>query len=170
MHAEKKRECKVSFFWRKPFKQHLVDPFVKVGKVTELSSFFGQRDDHDPTICLIPSANHQASAVNYSKYPGLTADKLEGVLRADEKKLNDLGYDASIGFIHSGDTATDQLVEALKNTAFDVVMIGAGVRKDDDHFLIFKELVNVVHEHAPKARIAFNTGPTDSDAAIQRWA
>ncbi|MBO6602761.1 MAG: hypothetical protein JJ938_03865 [Roseicyclus sp.] len=107
--------------------------------------------------------------MDYAKYPGLTADKLEAALRADEKKLNDLGYTASIGFLYSGDTATDQLVQALKETAFDVVMIGAGVRKDDDHFLIFEKLVNVVHEHAPKARIAFNTGPTDSEAAIQRW-
>lgn len=110
------------------------------------------------------------TVVDYSKYPGLTAEKLEGALRADEKRLNDLGYDASIGFIFSGETATDQLVPILKETAFDVVLIGAGVRKDDDHFLVFEKLVNVVHEHAPQARIAFNTGPTDSDVAIQRWA
>jgi DNA-binding LacI/PurR family transcriptional regulator len=110
------------------------------------------------------------SVVDYAKYPGLTAERLEAALRADEKKLNDLGYDASIGFIYSGDTATDQLVQALRDRTYDVVLIGAGVRKDDDHFLIFEQLVNVVHEHAPKARIAFNTGPTDSDAAIKRWA
>ena len=110
------------------------------------------------------------TVVDYSKYPGLTAEKLEVALRADEKKLNDLGYDASIGFIFNGETATDQLIKALKETAFDVVLIGAGVRKDDDHFLVFEKLVNVVHEYAPQARIAFNTGPTDSDAAIQRWA
>lgn len=110
------------------------------------------------------------SVVDYSKYPGLTAEKLEGALRADEKKLNVLGYDASIGFIYSGESATDQLIETLKNTAFDVVLIGAGVRKDDDHFLVFEKLVNIVHEYAPQARIAFNTGPTDSDSAIQRWA
>jgi hypothetical protein len=110
------------------------------------------------------------SVVDYSKYPGLDADKLEVALRADEKKLNDLGYDASIGFIFSGDSATDKLVESLKRTAYDVVLIGAGVRKDNDHFLVFEALVNVVHEFEPQARIAFNTGPTDSDLAIQRWA
>lgn len=110
------------------------------------------------------------TVVDYSKYPGLTAEKLEGALRADEKKLNDQGYDASIGFIFSGDTATDQLTETLKANTFDVVMIGAGVRKDDDHFLIFEKLVNIVHEHAPNTHIAFNTGPMDSDVAIQRWA
>lgn len=110
------------------------------------------------------------SVVDYSKYPGLTAEKLEGALRADEGKLRGLGYDAEIGFIFSGDTATDQLIQTLRETRYDVVMIGAGVRRDDDHFLVFEKLVNVVHEHAPDARIAFNTGPTDSDAAVQRWA
>ena len=110
------------------------------------------------------------SVVDYAKYPGLTPEKLEGALRADERKLNDQGYDAAIGFLFDGDGATDQLVETLKSGSYDVVMIGAGVRKDDDHFLVFERLVNIVHEHAPSARIAFNTGPTDSDAAIQRWA
>lgn len=110
------------------------------------------------------------TVVDYSKYPGLSEEKLEAALRADEKRLNDQGYDASIGFIYNGETATDQLSDTLKGTAYDVIMIGAGVRKDDDHFLIFEKLVNIVHEHAPKARIAFNTGPTDSQAAVQRWA
>lgn len=110
------------------------------------------------------------SVVNYDKYPGLTPEKLEHALRADETKLNDLGYDAAIGFIHSGDTALDQVETALKTTAYDVVLIGAGVRKDDDHFLLFETLINVVHRTAPGARIAFNTGPTDSDKAVQRWA
>lgn len=110
------------------------------------------------------------SVVNYDKWPGLTPEMLEAALRADEKKLNDLGYDAEIGFIYSGETATQQLEKTLKENAYDVVLIGAGVRKDDDHFLVFEKLVNIVHEHAPKARIAFNTGPTDSDVAVQRWA
>ncbi|MFK8076598.1 MAG: hypothetical protein AB8B84_08425 [Granulosicoccus sp.] len=109
------------------------------------------------------------TVVDFSKYPGMTEAKLESALKADQKKLNDLGYNASIGFIFSGETATDQLIETLTETTYDIVLIGAGVRKDDDHFLVFEKLVNVVHEHAPRARIAFNTGPTDSDAAIQRW-
>ena len=110
------------------------------------------------------------SAVNYDKYPGLTPEKLEGSLRADEEKLKAQGYDAQLAFIHSADTAAADLQRILASASFDVVMIGAGVRKDDEHFLVFEQLVNTVHEHAPKARIAFNTGPTDSDAAIQRWA
>jgi hypothetical protein len=110
------------------------------------------------------------SVVNYAKYPDLTAEKLEGALRLDEQKLNAQGYDASIGFIFSGATAIDQVAGQLQATAYDIVLIGAGVRKDDDHFLVFEKLVNIVHELAPQARIVFNTGPTDSEAAIHRWS
>ncbi|MDN5789063.1 MAG: hypothetical protein L0H65_18815, partial [Pseudorhodobacter sp.] len=55
------------------------------------------------------------SVVNYAKWPGMTPEKLELALRADESKLNALGYDAAIGFIHSGETAVDQVVESLKS-------------------------------------------------------
>lgn len=110
------------------------------------------------------------SAVNYAKYPGLTPEKLEASLRADEARLLELGYQARLAFIHSAYTAAIDVASMLKNEAFDVVLIGAGVRKDDEHFLVFERLVNVVHEHAPHARMAFNTGPMDSAAAIQRWA
>ena len=109
------------------------------------------------------------SVVDYDKWPGLTPEKLEAGLRADETRLREAGHDASIGFLHSGEGAADEVVSALKDDSFDVVMIGAGVRRDDDHFLIFERLVNVVHELAPNARIAFNTGPTDSLAAVERW-
>lgn len=110
------------------------------------------------------------SAVDYAKYPGMTPEKLEASLRADETKLKGLGFDARLAYVRSTETAPGDLESILKADAFDVVMIGAGVRKNDEHFLLFERLVNVAHEHAPRARIAFNTGPTDSDAAILRWA
>lgn len=110
------------------------------------------------------------SAVNYAKYPGLTPEKLEAGLRADEARLLELGYQARVAFIHSADTAATDVASLLTSELFDVVLIGAGVRKDDEHLLVFERLVNVVHEHAPHARMAFNTGPTDSAAAVQRWA
>ena len=51
----------------------------------------------------------------------------------------------------------------------DVVVIGAGVRKDDDHFLLFETLINTVKNTAPNAAIAFNSLPTDTIEAIHRW-
>jgi len=84
--------------------------------------------------------------------------------------LSELGYEARLAFIQSADTAAADVAAMLKSESFDVVMIGAGVRKDDEHFLVLEGLVNAVHEHAPHAQMAFNTGPMDSAAAVQRWA
>jgi len=47
--------------------------------------------------------------------------------------------------------------------------IGAGIRANPKYFLLFEKLLNVVHELAPKARIGFNTKPTDTVEAVQRW-
>ncbi len=109
------------------------------------------------------------SVVNYDRWPGLTAEKLEAGLRRDEAALNDGGYDAEICFVDHGETAERVVKAKLAETAFACVLVGAGVRTDTDEFLLFETLINVVHEHAPGARICFNTGPTDSVDAVRRW-
>ncbi len=110
------------------------------------------------------------TVVNYERWPGLTAEKLEAGLRRDEAALNDSGYSAEICFIDHGETAEETVKAKLAETNFDCVLIGAGVRTDTEEFLLFEKLINVLHEHAPTARICFNTGPTDSVDAVKRWA
>lgn len=116
------------------------------------------------------SAGWHPTAVDYSKWPGLTPEKLEGAIKGDAEKLTALGFEVTIAWLKSSETAVDDVKKMLAEVEYDLVLIGAGVRKDPDHFLVFEALVNAVHELAPKARICFNTGPTDSDAAVQRWA
>lgn len=107
--------------------------------------------------------------VDYTRYPGLTPDKLEGALRGDVARLDQLGIDAAICFVDHGETAVATVTAALAEARPDIVLIGAGVRTDPAEFLPFERLVNLVHEKAPQARLCFNTGPTDSAAAVQRW-
>lgn len=57
----------------------------------------------------------------------------------------------------------------LEKTPFDCVLIGAGVRTLTVHFLLFEKLINVVHAHAPQARLCFNTRPDDTAQAVRRW-
>ena len=90
-------------------------------------------------------------------------------MRRDEATLNASGYHARICFIDHGETAEDVVKAMLAATDFACVLVGAGVRTDNEEFLLFEKLINVVHEHAPGARICFNTGPTDSVDAVQRW-
>jgi hypothetical protein len=108
--------------------------------------------------------------VNYDKWPGLTPETLEAGLRRDEAALRERGFDAGICFVDHGETAEDTIRAALAEAPCDVVLIGAGVRTDPEEFLLFERLVNLVHVEAPQARLCFNTGPTDSVAAVERWA
>lgn len=109
------------------------------------------------------------AVVDYARWPGLSEEKLRAALAADRDALASAGYDVAICFIDRGETAERMVGEALAARAYDAVMIGAGVRKDDEHFLLFETVLNVVHQGAPGARICFNTGPTDSFAAVRRW-
>lgn len=109
------------------------------------------------------------TVVDYGRWPGLTAEKLEAGLRRDEAALKDCGYEAEVCFIDHGETAEQVVKAKLANTDFACVLIGAGVRIDTEEFRLFEKLVNTVHEHAPRARLCFNTGPTDSVDAVQRW-
>jgi hypothetical protein len=107
--------------------------------------------------------------VDYSKWPGLTPEKLRAALEGDRDKLNSLGYSAELLYINNADTAFETVSKALTETAFDCVLIGAGVRTVDEHFIVFELLVNAVHQSAPSAKICFNTNPSDTAEAVKRW-
>jgi len=109
------------------------------------------------------------AVVDYDRWPGLTAEKLEAGLRRDEATLNDRGFNAQLCFVDHGATAAETVKAKLGETDFTCILIGAGVRTDNEEFLLFEKLINVVHEHAPAAKICFNTGPTDSVDAVERW-
>jgi hypothetical protein len=58
------------------------------------------------------------------------------------------------------------VAQRLSTTAYDCVVIGAGVRLPPKSLLLFEAIVNAVHKAAPNTSIAFNTVPEDSaDAA-----
>ncbi|HJU58386.1 MAG TPA: hypothetical protein VJ583_01440 [Nitrososphaeraceae archaeon] len=106
---------------------------------------------------------------DFSNWSGLTPEKLMSELKTDEATLNSLGYDAQLCLVDLGETAETVVTQKLKETAFDCVMIGAGVRTIPDKFLLFEKLINIVHKYAPAARICFNTKPSDTAEAVQRW-
>lgn len=108
------------------------------------------------------------AVVEYSRWPGLTAEKLLAVCEADRRRLAEDGIEATTCFVQPG-SAEETVRSTLKASHYDCILIGAGVRTDPAHFRMFERLINVAHEHAPQARLCFNTGPTDSAEAIRRW-
>jgi hypothetical protein len=109
------------------------------------------------------------SVVDFTQVPGLTAEKLTTSLQTQEKALRDMGFDATWCLVDRGETAEAVVRSTLDASAYDVVLIGAGVRTIPGHFMLFEKLVNVVHAHAPSAKICFNTKPDDTSEAVLRW-
>ena len=107
--------------------------------------------------------------VDYSNWHDLTPEKVMTDFKADEVTLNSLGYYVQSCLVHPDETAETVVTQKLIETTFDCVMIGAGVRTIQDKFLLFEKLINIVHQHAPAARICFNTKPSDTAEAVQRW-
>ena len=109
------------------------------------------------------------SGPEFAAFPGLNADKVMQGLNAGVASLAALGYDATFCLTDFGDTAEAVLRDELKARHYDCVMVGAGVRTFTTHFLLFEKMINIIHQHAPGARICFNTNPGDTAEAVRRW-
>ena len=109
------------------------------------------------------------SAPDFAASPGLNADKIRAGLKADQNKLSDLGYDTDICLTDDGETAESVVAHQLHSKRYDCILIGAGIRTLGKYFTLFEKLINVVHSNAPQAKLCFNTQPSDSAEAVQRW-
>jgi hypothetical protein len=107
--------------------------------------------------------------VDIARFPGLTVETLAAGLEAQAKSLCDLGFDAKWCLTDLGETAGAVVQDTLMASHPDVVLIGAALRMVPDYLLLFEKLVNLVHEHAPGAKICFNSRPDDTQEAVLRW-
>lgn len=111
-----------------------------------------------------------ANSVDFDKWPELTQEKLEQGFVDIATQLNELGYEAEWCLTDTGNTAVEVVKAKLLERSNDVVVIGAGVRKDPDMLLLFETIINTIIEVSPASKIAFNTLPFDTAEAVQRWA
>lgn len=109
------------------------------------------------------------SEEDYSAHPGLNAEVVRAALGRSEASLLALGFDAHLCMIDFGETAAQVVKARLEQTRFACIVIGAGLRLNARNTALFEVVVNVVHEHAPQARLCFNTRATDTAEAVQRW-
>jgi DNA-binding LacI/PurR family transcriptional regulator len=100
---------------------------------------------------------------------GMDAAKVLAGLKSSEDELTRLGYSVQMCLTDFGETAEAVVRSQLERKRFDCILIGAGVRTNPSNFILFEKLINVVHEHAPRARLCFNTMPSDTAAAVERW-
>ena len=110
-----------------------------------------------------------AAFFKYNSWPGLTEEKLKAQIEADIASLVAMGLDAKAHYITAPETAYDSVVATLAAEKFDVILVGAGVRKVDANFLLFEAVINAIHVAAPNSKICFNTNPADTADAVKRW-
>jgi hypothetical protein len=101
--------------------------------------------------------------------PGMDATKVLAGIKSSEDELTRLGCRVQTCLTDFGETAATVVQRQLEQKPFDCILIGAGVRTNPSNFLLFEKLINVVHEHAPQARLCFNTVPSDTAEAVKRW-
>ena len=101
--------------------------------------------------------------------PGMDAENVFAGMKSSEDELTSLGYTVQTCLTDFGETAEAVVQNQLKQKRWDCVMIGAGVRTNPSNFMLFEKLINVVHEHAPQAKLCFNQLPSDMAEAVKRW-
>jgi hypothetical protein len=109
------------------------------------------------------------SLVDFGAFPGLTLELVRNFIDTQIVKLRAQGYDAESCLIDLGETAEAVTKAALASRPLDCVVIGAGLRAPPERLLLFEKILNLVHVHAPRAAICFNTTPADTVEAVQRW-
>ena len=101
--------------------------------------------------------------------PGMDAAKVLAGIKSSEDELTRLGYSVQTCLTDFGETAATVVQSQLEQKQFDCILIGAGVRTNPSNFLLFEKLINVVHAHASRAKLCFNTMPSDTAEAVKRW-
>ena len=100
---------------------------------------------------------------------GMDAKKVLAGLKSSEDELTRLGYSVQMCLTDFGETAEAVVQSQLNQKQFDCILIGAGIRTIPSNFILFEKLINVVHEHAPQAKLCFNIMPGDTAEAVKRW-
>jgi hypothetical protein len=93
---------------------------------------------------------------------------MEGVGAATDR-LTGLGHEVGVLLTKDAETVDALVSDALKERPYDVIVIGAGLRTLPPLLEQFERLINALREKAPRAKVAFNSRPEDSDKAALRW-
>jgi hypothetical protein len=80
-----------------------------------------------------------------------------------------VGVETCLVGLDGSDDVEAVVGEALKAHAWECVVVGGGLRHDDDQAELLELVINLVRRHAPGAAIAFNRTPASTYEAAARW-
>ncbi|MGH8877715.1 MAG: hypothetical protein ACRD0P_10295 [Stackebrandtia sp.] len=104
-----------------------------------------------------------------AKLDGWDPEPVQAALAISDKRFTELGIEAVMCLLDLNEDVESAIVAALTGDDYACVVIGGGIRKQEDLLELFEKTVNLVRWHAPSAAIAFNTNPADTADAALRW-
>jgi hypothetical protein len=99
----------------------------------------------------------------------LTPDEVRRGLEAAQEKMAAAGHVLELCLLRDEPADLALIEMTLRRRRWDVIVVGAGIRLQPKHHLLFEKIVNMVHREAPTAAIGFNMTPIDTADAVLRW-
>lgn len=100
--------------------------------------------------------------------PGLIPELVQSFIDTQLNRLRPAGFEVTNCLVDTGATAAAMTARAIDGRNSDCIVIGTGLR-DSSQLLLFEKLWNLPHEKAPRAKLCFNSSPSDTVEAVQRW-
>jgi hypothetical protein len=100
--------------------------------------------------------------------PGFDAEKINAGIALGVKKIEEHGWKGDTCMITPDAAGCAMLQKALAGGDYNCVVIGGGLRLPPKGLVLFETVVNIIHQSAPNARLAFNTRPDDTADAAER--
>ena len=66
-----------------------------------------------------------------------------------------MGYEAEAFLIDTGTTDFSHLAKQLQDKNYAGVVIGNGIRSQTSNFILFEQIINIVHANAPRSNNYF---------------
>ena len=101
--------------------------------------------------------------------PGLNAEMIRAGIEAGLQSVEARGWQADRCLIRPDAEAGPAVERALKQSHYDCVVVGGGIRMSARYLVEFEAVMNAIHRAAPGTAIAFNTRPEDTADAAARW-
>jgi hypothetical protein len=99
----------------------------------------------------------------------MTAAEVHDGLSAAQARLAAAGHQLDLCLLRDAPSDLALVEAAIAAQRYDIIVVGAGIRLQPKHHLLFEKIVNLVHRRAPAATIGFNTTPIDTSDAVLRW-
>jgi hypothetical protein len=104
--------------------------------------------------------------------PGYDPEPVVARIEQGRRRFAELGIPVRFELLPYDEDPADQqarLAEVLAAEPYECVVVGGGIRTDEERPEAFEVVVNLVRRHAPQAAIAFNSRPDDTAEAALRW-